>query len=416
MFTRSPQKQKSQVATIKEDCFLFSRLYIACQSREGNLEDFFKHENQPWPPALSKGGALRPGNKADLLVELEAMARPVDTTPQVTAKILDGAVIVQMLSPRNSQTFEDYSKTVFMPYIEQQLEHAERIDIVWDVYIQGSLKAATIDKRGEGVRRRVEPSSKMPSNWKSFLRVNENKTELFHLLAEEATSRDLPEKQVISTYGDKVLSAPRRDNVQIEPCMHEEADTRLVLHMLDAANAGHEKIMIRTCDTDVVVIILSKLACIQMAHEVWISFGVGKHHRYIAAHTIAASLGPSKAPALAVFHAFTGSDTTSFFAGIGKRTAWKTWDVFPDVTDAFSLLALAPSSILDSTFQVLEKYVVLLYDKTCQLTKVNEARQHLFARRSRALENIPPTQAALKQHILRTAYQARHVWGQSLQK
>ena len=47
VFTRSPQKQKSQVATIKEDCFLFSRLYIACQSREGNLEDFFKHENQP---------------------------------------------------------------------------------------------------------------------------------------------------------------------------------------------------------------------------------------------------------------------------------------------------------------------------------------------------------------------------------
>ena len=73
-------------------------------------------------------------------------------------------------------------------------------------------------------------------------------------------------------------------------------------------------------------------------------------------------------------------------------------------------------SIIDSTYEVLEKYVVLLYDKTCQLTQVNEARQHLFARRSRALENIPPTQAALKQHILRTAYQAGHVCGQSLQK
>jgi len=68
-------------------------------------------------------------------------------------------------------------------------------------------------------------------------------------------------------------------------------------------------------------------------------------------------------------------------------------------------------SIIDSTYEVLEKYVVLLYDKTCQLTQVNEARQHLFARRSRALENIPPTQAALTQHIIRTAYQAGHVWG-----
>ena len=119
-----------------------------------------------------------------------------------------------------------------------------------------------------------------------------------------------------------MLSAPRRgDKVQFEPRSHEEADTRLVFHLLDAAHASHEKIMIRTCDTDVVVIILSKLASIPMAREVWISFGVGKHHMYIAAHTIAATLGPTKAPALAVFHAFTGSDTTSFFAGIGKRTA-----------------------------------------------------------------------------------------------
>ena len=110
VFTTSPQKQKSQVATMKEDCFLFSRLYTACQSREGNLEDFLKHENQPWPPALSKGGTLRSGNKADLLVEFEALPRPVAGNPQVTAKILDGDVIVLMLYPRNSKTFEDYCK------------------------------------------------------------------------------------------------------------------------------------------------------------------------------------------------------------------------------------------------------------------------------------------------------------------
>ena len=180
------------------------------------------------------------------------------------------------------------------------------------------------------------------------------------MLAEEATGRDLPQKQVFSTYGDKVLSVPRRgDKVQIEPCSHEEADTRLVLHLLDAAHAVHEKIRIRTYDTDVVVVILSKLAIIPMAREVWISFAVGKHCRYIAAHTIAATLGPTKAPALAVLHAFTGSDTTSFFAGIGKGQHGKLGMFFPDVTDAFSLLADAPPGIIDSTYEVLEKYVVL---------------------------------------------------------
>ena len=77
--------QNSQMATMKGDCSLFSRLYIACQSREGNLEDSFKHENQPWPPSLSKAGDMRSGNKADLLRELEAMAQPPEESPKVTA-------------------------------------------------------------------------------------------------------------------------------------------------------------------------------------------------------------------------------------------------------------------------------------------------------------------------------------------
>ena len=42
---KAASKQKTQVAALKDDCALFSRLYIACQSRDGNLEEFFKHEN-----------------------------------------------------------------------------------------------------------------------------------------------------------------------------------------------------------------------------------------------------------------------------------------------------------------------------------------------------------------------------------
>jgi len=38
-----------------------------------------------------------------------------------------------------------------------------------------------------------------------------------------------------------------------------------------------------------------------------------------------------------------------------------------------SSLADAPPSIFDSTFEGLERCVVLLYDKTCQLTEINEA-------------------------------------------
>ena len=37
----------------------------------------------------------------------------------------------------------------------------------------------------------------------------------------------------------------------------------------------------------------------------------------------------------------------------------------------------------------------------------------LFTNKGRSIENIPPTSAALRQHVLRAAYQAGYVWAQS---
>ena len=47
---KPPSKQKMQVTALKNDCNLFSRLYISCQTRSGDLETFFMHENQAAPP------------------------------------------------------------------------------------------------------------------------------------------------------------------------------------------------------------------------------------------------------------------------------------------------------------------------------------------------------------------------------
>jgi len=54
---------------------------------------------------------------------------------------------------------------------------------VFDVYKESSLKVEAQSKRGKGIRRRVTPTNKTPRNWKSFLRDNNNKTELFHFHA-----------------------------------------------------------------------------------------------------------------------------------------------------------------------------------------------------------------------------------------
>ena len=59
--------------------------------------------------------------------------------------------------------------------------------------------------------------------------------------------------------------------------------------------------------------------------------------------------------------------------------------------------------------------ILFLHKKDTSESKlVNEARLDHFAREQRAYNNIPPTKAALREHCKRAAYQAGHIWSQSL--
>jgi len=49
---RCQSKRQQQVASINNDRGLFVCLYIGCQTRDGNVDELFRHENQACPPAL----------------------------------------------------------------------------------------------------------------------------------------------------------------------------------------------------------------------------------------------------------------------------------------------------------------------------------------------------------------------------
>lgn len=411
---KCPSKQKMQVAALKNDCNLFSRLYVSCQTRDGDLDKFFTHENQAAPPSLSVGGKIRLGTKADLLHCLELEEKQSANTPVVDVKLLDGAAIVQMLNPGMARTFQEYADQVFTSYVSTQLATTQRVDVVWDVYIPDSLKSTTRQKRGKGIRRRVAPTTVLPKNWSDFLRVDDNKTELFKFLSQQVMQLPTEDgKEIYATDGMGVLSTIANADVRnLAPCSHEEADTRLFLHVADAVQKGYRKLSVRTGDTDVVVLAIAMFNRIN-PDELWLAFGTGSNFRYIPIHEVVGDMGPRTCTALPVFHALTGCDTISAFAGRGKKTAWNTWKVFPEATEAFGDLLLMEDDISEPSMSVLERFVILLYDRTSDLVKVNDARKWLFTQKSRMLENIPPTQAALIQHIKRASYQA-NCWNKAL--
>ena len=219
---RQQSKTKQRFASLKNDCTLFSRLYIACQTRDGDLKEFFKHENQSYPPSLSVHGSLRLGKKSDLLGCLEDLAETSGVEAETDTIILDGAAIVNMVTPGTAKTFDDYALTVFVPYIQGQLQRANRVDIVWDTYTQDSLKAHTRKQRGEGTRRKVQGSVVMPTKWQQFLRVNESKTKLFAFLAHHIAKIET-KKLLVTTLGSGILSNHPQDTSNLAAMKRQTA-------------------------------------------------------------------------------------------------------------------------------------------------------------------------------------------------
>ena len=85
-----------------------------------------------------------------------------------------------------------------------------------------------------------------------------------------------------------------------------------------------------------------------------------------------------------MFHAFTGCDTDSCFSGRGKRTAWDIWNMYPETTGQFASLMKKPQlGDVDAAMDTIERFGVLLYDKTNTESEVNMVRFEIFARKCR---------------------------------
>ena len=237
-----------------------------------------------------------------------------------------------------------------------------------------SLKAYAREGRGTGEYLRVSEKTRLPHNWKSFLRMDRNKTELFKFLASAIESEETAAGQIlITTKGQDVASSSLLDTSDFEPCSHEEADYRMMLHCFHAYKLGIKKIMIHATDTDVLVLAIVTALKIDDC-EIWLAFGHGPYFRYIAAHTIAIEMGVHYCRGLFFMHALTGCDTVSSFSSVGKKTAWEVWKSFSEANEVFERLSHGPTEVTDADMKVLERYVVLLYSRTLQLTEVNEAR------------------------------------------
>lgn len=247
---------------------------------------------------------------------------------------------------------------------------------------------------------------------------SENKEELINFLTIESVSHPyFPDnKDLYMTSKDKVVHTGRSCNMDDE-CSHEEANTRIVVHIMHALNTN-DLILIRTGDTDVVIIVLSqfhRFLLLNSAAIIWIAFGSGRNLQMLNVNTIATYLGTEKCIGLPMFHAVSGCDTICGLKMKGKRLWWNTWKKFPFVTAALTKVFNSPfEEFGENDLDLLECFVCRLYDPKSNICKVNELRLVMFSQRIQDVEKIPPTKDALLQHFRRALFQAS-VWASSHQ-
>ena len=100
------------------------------------------------------------GTKSDLLTCLIDHSECQSDAPVISSRIIDGAVIIQMLKPVAVKNFDEYASQIFIPYILLQFQNASCMDLVWDRH--NTPKSTARAKHGKGTRRHVVSGALIP--------------------------------------------------------------------------------------------------------------------------------------------------------------------------------------------------------------------------------------------------------------
>jgi len=141
------------------------------------------------------------------------------------------------------------------------------------------------------------------------------------------------QKHLVVAWGSESLA--KHQSVVHLGSNHEEADTKLVLHALAVSCSGATAVHVYSPATDVIVLLIRRYP--ELCQDT--SFvTAGQNHRNLVRGQCP---GAKKAAALPSFHALSGADVTSSFAGKGKISCWK---VFNGLEKALTGLAALGTS------------------------------------------------------------------------
>ena len=186
----------------------------------------------------------------------------------------------------------------------------------------------------------------------------------------------------------------------------------IFLHVSNIANTCENSIIIKSPDTDVLVIGIA-LDSIIGSSRLYFHTGRDEHVRTIDVQSVKQYLGDAVTNALIGLHCFTCCDSVSAFYAKGKIKAFKLVQQDPVFCSAFQLLG-ETFAVSEDTVATIEAFVCSLYgQKDC--SKVNEALYILFSTANREENTMPPNKDSLHKDIQGANFQSA-IYKRSLQQ
>lgn len=422
--TRSTKKSKttSGAAALKDDRALFARFLVVVLSRpEIDLkESISEFELATYPRTLfNADGELRHCiGKSKLMNILENLLpqnisdtdeEPTQHTGSIA--IIDGMAVVQSMGkPTWVRTGRDLA-THFLEIIDKRSQECDEVHIIFDRYdLPNSLKEGTRQFR-QGCNRSVvyhisDDAVIEKIALKQLVGSSVNKESLAIYFASHILECN---KDSSKTYVVTLKDECKSNKLSVEhlASTQEEADTRMLLHAIDATERGATSIRIQSPDTDVLVLALWNFP--SLSEETSVVVGTGAKRRSIPLLPLYNALGGPLVAALPGFHSFTGCDQTGAICGKSKLSCWNTlMKADQEVLEGFASLG-SSVCVPDHVAKKLELFMCHLYVPLTHITTVKEMRWFLFSKKQYADEKLPPTKAALEQMIKRANYVAL-VW------
>ncbi len=398
---------------------IFGKIALIQQFRTLDLKEVFQFPLGPVPWSLAESnGSLNKTTKSALMRHLEKDVALQQNVPKPFAAIIDGMALVRKIKP-TGHTYQSYADHLLTSAIASSA-NASRIDIVFDVYRDNSIKNAERGNRETGKLeiKKIIGSQKI-KQFTSLLSNGKNKMVLIrYLVARWKTRHSCIGSTDVNVGFDETCISLNGNNVSELFCNHEEADTRLIFHAKQMSQS-FEKIVIHTPDTDVLLIALG--LGVNIDCKLFMKTGVKNKARIISLEGIRESLKArygiedteEASKALLGLHGFTGCDTISSFAGKGKVQPVKTMMKDHRHINLFATFGSSPE-LTEDQFQQIQTFVCDLYGHHDD--DINTVRYKMYAAKHGHLDpkSIPPCADSLRQHSMRASYQV-YIWRKSLE-